>query len=361
MASANDKIADAIRKHSVLLSRYTETEQKAIHRRMTQLFLELKKSTAGADFLTGTAKQQQRKMNELFKQAEIEITGTYTKIAEHTQKTLYDLAEFEAQWTAGLLSKNIGVKIGAIGTLTEVQLDAVLSEALIEGAPSSEWWSRQSTKLLNHFKDQMRMGWAKGEGLETLIARLTGGKDAYGNAIFDISKGTYRGAEALVRTSFQAISNKARMGMFRENADVLQGVQWVSTLDDRTSILCASRDSLMWDLDGNPIDHDIEFEEPPIHWNCRSVLSCVTKSFRDLGIDMDDFDGDEDTRASLDGQVPAKMNFEEWIASKPEKFADEVFGKTRADLWRDGKIKVRDMVDQKGRPLTLDELKKNMG
>ena len=43
MASANDKIADAIRKHSVLLSRYTETEQKAIHRRMTQLFLELKK------------------------------------------------------------------------------------------------------------------------------------------------------------------------------------------------------------------------------------------------------------------------------------------------------------------------------
>ena len=92
-------------------------------------------------------------MNELFKQAEIEITGTYTKIAEHTQKTLYDLAEFEAQWTAGLLSKNIGVRLEAIGTLTEVQLDAVLSEALIEGAPSSEWWSRQSTKLLNHFKD----------------------------------------------------------------------------------------------------------------------------------------------------------------------------------------------------------------
>jgi hypothetical protein len=62
----------------------------------------------------------------------------------------------------------------------------------------------------------------------------------------------------------------------------------------------------------------------------------------------------------MDGQVPESQNFEKWIAGKPDSYADEVFGKGRAELWRQGKISVRDMVDQRGNPLTLEQLRKEV-
>jgi len=74
-----------------------------------------------------------------------------------------------------------------------------------------------------------------------------------------------------------------------------------------------------------------------------------------MGIPIDEFP--ESTRASMDGQVPESQNFEKWIAGKPDSYADEVFGKGRAELWRQGKISVRDMVDQRGRPLPLSALR----
>jgi len=188
------------------------------------------------------------------------------------------------------------------------------------------------------------------------MKRLTGGLDEDGNPYFDLRKGTRRGAEAIIRTSVQAVANDARMRVYKDNADIIEGLQWVSTLDMRTTIECAALDGLMWDINGNPIGHGMMLDPPPRHWNCRSVLAPVTKSFREMGIPIDEFP--ESTRASMDGQVPESQTFEKWIAGKPDKYADEVFGKGRAELWRQGKISVRDMVDQRGNPLTLEELRK---
>jgi len=241
---------------------------------------------------------------------------------------------------------------------TAEQLAAIASDVLIEGAPSSEWWSRQSEKLLNNFKDQIRQGWTRGETLDQLMKRLTGGLDEDGNPYFDLRKGTRRGAEATIRTSVQAVANDARMRVYRDNADIIDGLQWVSTLDLRTTVECAAMDGLVWDLNGNPIGHGMTLDPPPRHWNCRSVLTCITKSFREMGIPIDEFP--ESTRASIDGQVPESQTFEKWIKGKPDSYADEVFGKGRAELWRQGKISVRDMVDQRGNPLTLEQLRKQV-
>jgi len=359
MSSANEKIADALRKHSIDLARYTESEKKMLFKRVDQLFRKLRAETTNANIFTGTVAQQRKVMNALFKQAEFEIFTSYEKISEYTAKSMRDLAEVEALWTSKQMSSKIGVKTGLIKNLTEHQLSTIASDVLIGGAPSSEWWSRQAEKLRNNFKDQIREGWSKGESLETLLKRLTGGKDENGNPIFDIRKGTLRGAEATIRSSFQTMANDVRMKVYKENEEVISGYQWQSTLDDRTTIMCAVRDGLVWDTEHNSIDHDIEYDEPPIHWNCRSQIVCVLKSYKELGIDREEYK-DEGTRASMDGQVSAKKTFEEWIAGKPDSYADEAFGKGKADLWRDGKITVRDMVDQQGRPLTLEQLKETI-
>ena len=73
--------------------------------------------------------------------------------------------------------------------------------------------------------------------------------------------------------------------------DLITGVRFVCALDERTCLTCL-------ELDGS--------ETPPvlpIHEGCRCVTVPITKSWRQLGLDMDEFpDG---TRSSDIGQVPA--------------------------------------------------------
>ena len=52
----------------------------------------------------------------------------------------------------------------------------------------------------------------------------------------------------------QTVANDARLEVFRANGDILKGVMWLSTLDNRTSTVCRARSRLMWTLDGEPIE-----------------------------------------------------------------------------------------------------------
>ncbi|UZV57178.1 hypothetical protein [Pasteurella multocida] len=79
------------------------------------------------------------------------------------------------------------------------------------------------------------------------------------------------------------------------------------------------------------------------------------KSWRELGFDVDEIP--ESTRASMDGQVKANITYEDWLKNKTKAQQDEILGKGKADLWRNGVITFRDMLDQSGRPLTLKELR----
>ena len=82
----------------------------------------------------------------------------------------------------------------------------------------------------------------------------------------------------------------------------------------------------------------------------------VLKTWKELGINMDELP--ESTRASMEGQVTDKT-FADWLKRKTETdptFADRTLGKGRAELFRDGKITMDQMISG-GKPLTLSELK----
>lgn len=354
MTSASEVIADEIREHAISLARYSEHEKRQIYRMLDRIMGKLKNELQDADIGKGVSRSEKKKMEELFKQAKETIETGYGDISKKVEAGLKSLSELEGDWAVDMLNRSMGVKFVTTKPTTKEQLSAIAGETMIQGAPSKEWWGRQSEKLINGFKDQIRMGWMQGESLENLMKRLTGGKDEDGNPVFDLKSGTRRGAEAVIRTSVQAVANEARMLVYKDNADILEGLQWVSTLDTRTTIECAALDGYVWDIHGNPIGHDMMLIPPPRHWNCRSVLVPVPKSFRDMGIDLDEFP--ESTRASIDGQVPESKTFATWIKGKPDGYSEKVFGKTRADLWKAGKISIRDMVDQRGRPLPLSAL-----
>ena len=99
----------------------------------------------------------------------------------------------------------------------------------------------------------------------------------------------------------------------------------------------------------------------PRHWNCRSSIVAITKSWEEMGSKIPVDKMDPGTRASMDGQVAAETNYEQWLASRSATQQDKILGAGKAQLWRDGKITVRDLLDQSGRPMTLDQLQQKHG
>jgi hypothetical protein len=151
------------------------------------------------------------------------------------------------------------------------------------------------------------------------------------------------------------VPNQARLATFQENSDIIKAVQQISTLDNRTTDICIAYNNQMWDVETlEPIDGAPAFNGgPPRHFNCRSTLVPVTKSFEELGIDATEQKG---TRASMDGQVPDDITFDQYLEGKSREFQDELLGERRAELWRQDRITLQQLVDQRGRPLTVEEL-----
>jgi SPP1 gp7 family putative phage head morphogenesis protein len=70
------------------------------------------------------------------------------------------------------------------------------------------------------------------------------------------------------------------------------------------------------------------------------------------------FDGVQGgTRASEDGQVPTSTTFKEFLDRQSVGWQNETLGVGRAEMYRDGKITLKNLVDGSGRELTLTQLK----
>ena len=59
----------------------------------------------------------------------------------------------------------------------------------------------------------------------------------------------------------------------------------------------------------------------------------------------------------MDGQVPASLTYEQWLRGKPAAFQDEVLGRSKGALFRNGGLTLDRFVHRDGSELTLAELR----
>lgn len=122
----------------------------------------------------------------------------------------------------------------------------------------------------------------------------------------------------------------------------------MSTLDSKTSRICIARSGLEYNKDHRPVGHSLPYLGGPgrAHWQCRSsglrLLKGQTK-----------FSG---TQSSADGYVDANMTYGAWLKTQPAGVQDDVLGKARGKLFRDGGLDIQGFTNDRGRWLTLDEL-----
>ena len=374
--NVTDIVADRLITRGIYLERY----KAGFNNRILAVLLELENNLTKelSDlFQRGITSQsaRSRRLESLLSQTRQVIHRTYTETNRISGKELLRLAENEQKYVVDAINRAAAIEIADV-TLDYEQLKKLTNGTLIQGAPLSDWWNRQGEDLQRRFGDQMRMGVLRGENLDQLTARVRGTQArAYTDGVMQTSR---RHAEAIAHTAVQAVANATRDALYDANSDIISAIQWISVLDQRTTHICKALSNKLWTVpDHRPIGHEFEFPEKAPHVRCRSTRLPVLKKWEDLVAGQGEEEIDEEfkrqlredgftdeqiakvklnARAAADGQVAADISFEDWLKDKPPEFQDKLLGKGRGKLFRDGKITMTDLVDQRLRPLTLAEL-----
>lgn len=286
-----------------------------------------------AKVTAGTTDWSKARIAQQMSESAAVIQRYYDIISSHVEDTTTQLAQISATNAGAALS---AMTEAASVLPTEAAMRALISDVLIMGAPQKDWWARQAADVAFRFQAAFRQGIAAAETSQQIIRRVR-----------DQMTVTRANAAALVQTGMTSVANEARHAVFEANSDVVTGERWLSALDSHVCPRCGARDGMTWKLDGTPINATLPYTRPPLHFSDRCVLAPQTR-FSALG-------GGQ--RASDSGPVDRKTTFEDFLSRKSKAYQDDVLGPGRADLYRQGKITLKDLTSGTGRPLTLAQLK----
>jgi SPP1 gp7 family putative phage head morphogenesis protein len=337
-SAATEAIAERMARRALLGARYDAGLARDILGMLVELERDLVGQIAAAD-ITGVARASARRarLDTLLEETRKAIRSTYRRVRVLSENSLDELFGIEADATRAALNasfQDVGVRLGA-SLPTNSYMAALAEETLVLGRPLSDYWAAQENTLRAAFRAQMELGLQAGETIDQLIRRIRGGTRD-GVAMPGIMQASRAHAAALVRTSAASVGNSARFATFEANLDVIDEYVHLSRLDGRTSTVCITRAGKRWNAaTREPIGHSLPFQTPPIHINCRSVL--VTRV--------------------VGGDLPTEQNGEQWFNGLDAATQNQLFGRTRAELFRSGDIDMQQLLDQSGRPLPLSALK----
>lgn len=362
--SVNEDIAALYVTDSIDLLRLAGSERKEALRVLRLLERDLLRQLDKLPDPSATTIRAQRLRN--LQQAVSRIIRTHFKQIRSASRTvLRQTAALTMQNGKEHIRSEVGVNLATI-TLSQETLKSVIAESIV-GAPATEWWSRQAERLKRRFMDQIRIGVLAKEPIGRLRQRIRGTRA--GGFKDGVMQATRREADSLIRTSVLHVANSTTEKMFQANSDVVRGVEALVTLDERTSDICIARSGASWDLvTGRSLPDSTRNESypgsPPWHFQCRTILVPILKSFEEIlgkkgrRIDRALNRLDQKKQSSIDGQVTGGLTFEQWLNKQGAARQKRTLGAGRLKLWKDGKISLSQLIDQRGRPRTIQQLMK---
>lgn len=339
--SANDDLSDALTRHQIYLQRYGNATVRKILALLKRSDARIVERLLREDLSAVSRARQERLLTEMRRI----VDSAYTDATGALQLDLEALAAYEGEYQLDLFKRVLPVKLETVAPSAD-QLLAAVNSRPFQGKLLKEVYSELSASAFRKVRDTIRAGIVEGRTTDQVVRDIRGRRSmGFRDGILESNR---RATEAVVRTAINHTANTAREYTYERNGNLIKGVRWNSTLDGRTSAVCRARDGKVYEPGKGP--------RPPAHFNCRSSTSPVTKSWRELGFDIDELP--PATRASMNGQVPADLDYDAWLRKQPKEFQNEVLGRARAKLFRGG-MKVDRFVDRKGKELTLDEIRRH--
>ncbi|MDO4587892.1 MAG: minor capsid protein [Planctomycetia bacterium] len=328
-------------------------------------------------------KKEMNRLKKLVKKLEIIRSETYDKakaIAIRNGEKVADKAQtFEIQ------QSELDKRRKLFKTkLTKDQLSKVVNYQPIEGQSIAQWFDQIKKSDLNRITQAVQKASVEGLSVDGIIKAIRGTKEYhYKDGILETSK---QSAQTLARTVINGVSNNARMELFAENADAIDGVQYLATLDGKTCPFCGSLDGKIW-----PPKEMGNVQRPPLHGNCRcclvpyieikdkdgNILDLGTrpaanadfdklaeenynkqakekgwkKRYKDLSAStrlkyyyQTQKDFEERTGKPAYRQVSAGTSFKDYFDKQPKLFQRSWLGAKRFDAYNNGKLKFDQLV-----------------
>jgi SPP1 gp7 family putative phage head morphogenesis protein len=187
---------------------------------------------------------------------------------------------------------SLGLEV-SLNLLSPQQLDAIQDTEVL-GASVSEWFDARTITGNLRLRRELRDGFNSGQGMRDIAKRVA-----------KVLEQDVKEVTAITRTVIQGVSNEAAVQTYRANADVISGMRWIATLDNRTCPICGPLDGTVLALDSKTA--------PPAHPQCRCFLSPIVKGFPPS--DVPDWDT--------------------WMGKKSPEDQDSILGPTEADRFRE--------------------------
>jgi len=185
------------------------------------------------------------------------------------QGTATELAQIVGQHTAQMLEAVLdnerSIRRRSFKSeLTDTAIKNMLDyKPFVDGKTIQQWFGDLEYKISSRIFQGVQTGIVEGMTLHSIMQTVRG-IEGFKPGILKTNR---QSAEILARTTINAVANQSRLEMFRANADVIDGVQWLATLDHRTCLICGSYDGKIWTK-----EKLYEVKVPPAHPNCRCVL-----------------------------------------------------------------------------------------
>lgn len=276
-----------------------------------------------------------------------DVTGDWKSTIE---KALKDISDYENKWFIHTLQDDIG-KAAKVAQPSNADVWAAAKFVPLSLGTSpvgmiemlDNWTESEKNRLVRG----VQSGFVQGQTTRQIVKSVAGD-----GGLADISQ---RNVMTVVRTAVGHVSNVARQQGYESNSDIIDGYQWVSTLDSRTSATCRGFDGQVFAMGKGPL--------PPAHPNCRSTT--IPKLSKEM--DFLDFLDEGGTRAAkgADGgqQVSADTSYYEFLKNQPAWFQDEALGPTRGKIFRNAGMSPEEFrqasTDGFGRPMTLAQMAAN--
>lgn len=401
--TANQSYFDSALRHQVGVRRMSTTESNILVGTTLALIdrdfiIELRSQLAraqGAPLRSTLAK-------DLLKWADLRRKEDIEKLKRDTFAVIVALAMGEVAFERKLLEAAIPVDIPITGVSDAKAATASFNRVFASGTNQSrnydQWFESLSATDRVRLRDVLQAGIQNNTPINTMATQLAGTKArGFTDGALSITR---RNAETVIRTTINNTTNTSRELVWQANSDIIAGVQWVSTLDGRTSAICRSRDGKIAPILGGELKIEIPdgrrlvppSARPPAHPNCRSVTIAILdgegiankqgtrpfnssfgrKTYRQIAQERAGF-GEwrnlsvakrnalvANVRTAWQrrniGTVPADVTYGPWLAKQSAAFQDQVLGKTKGKLFRTGKIKIDQFTTRRGDTLTLKQL-----
>lgn len=331
--SANDEILNALTRHQIFVLRYARGREREAEDFVSNILMTIISRLEDEPLTDFNRNRLQAQARDYYQY----LLASNTEFAESFIDEMTQFAGYEADFNAKTASDNLAADFSRVSPM---QLQQAIFSDILNLEPNRGYtirgmldqFGREGANLV---VSQIRDSIALGETNDQLISKI--------RSLVPLQQ---RKAATIARTVTNHVAVQARNATMKENDDVIEGYEWVATLDSRTSLICSSRDGVIYkDFDKDP--------KPPAHFNCRSTITMVVKPEYDLGRDIE---GRRPSKGSSGTkQVSAGLTYDGWLRKQSKAFQDKVLGPSRAAMFRDG-MKLDRFVDGRGNTLTLAQL-----